>query len=114
MNTLYNFTHTILNLFAGPSQPLSLETVAVDSTTVTLKWLPPKTPNGAITQYSIAFDEAFINEFGGDVSNEMIGTIKGLSPDTPYVFELKAHTRVGAGPPFILPVTTCKLLNSDS
>ena len=109
---LLNFTNTVPNLFVEPSEPLLLEIDTIDSTSVTLKWMPPETCNGAITGYSIKYGENCINKFGGEVSDKMIDTVKGLSPDTVYIFELKAHTRVGAGPPFTLTVTTCKLLNS--
>ena len=38
-------------------------------------------------------------------------TVEGLSPDTMYVLQLRAHTRVGEGPPNNVTVITCKLLN---
>ena len=50
-----------------------------------------------------------VENFGRDVSDTMNGVIEELSPDTDYVFKLKAHTRVGSGPPVNLPVKTCKL-----
>ena len=73
--------------------------------------MPPKYPNGVITQYSIEYDEKVVDKFGGVVSDTMNGVIEGLSPDTDYVFKLRAHTRVGSGPPVNLPIKTCKLLN---
>ena len=73
--------------------------------------MPPKYPNGVITQYSIEYDGKVIDQFGGDVSDTMNGVIEGLSPDTDYVIKLKAHTRLGSGPPVNLPVKTSKLLN---
>ena len=36
--------------------------------------------------------------------------VEGLSPDTEYVLNLKAHTRVGQGPPASLSVKTGMLL----
>ena len=36
-------------------------------------------------------------------------TIEGLSPDTVYVLQLRAHTVVGAGPSASLTIVTCKL-----
>ena len=38
-------------------------------------------------------------------------TIEELSPDTVYVLQLRAHTRVGPGPYTSLTFLTCKLLN---
>ena len=67
--------------------------------------MPPVTPNGIITQYSIQFDTTIIN-FS---SNMLMGTVEGLSPETVYTLRLRAHTSVGEGPPSSVTVTTCKL-----
>ena len=73
--------------------------------------MPPKYPNGVITQYSVQYDGINIPNFGkNNVSNKIMGTIEGLLPDTDYVFELKAYTRGGPGPPTSVAVKTCKLL----
>ena len=68
---------------------------------MTLQWRPPETPNGVITHYSIQLDENYS-------SNELMYTIEGLSPDTVYVLQLRAHTVVGAGPPSNITFLTCK------
>ena len=101
----------ICNSFVAPSEPQHLKTVTVTSTIVTLQWMPPKYPNGVITRYSIECDGKSIDAFGEYVSGKMIGRIEGLTPDTEYLIEMKAYTRVGPGPPFNLLVRTCKLLN---
>ena len=97
--------------FVAPSEPQDLEIVAVTSTTVTLQWMPPRYPNGVITHYAIQYDGRSIDAFGDYESGKMVGRIDGLIPDTEYVIEMKAYTRVGSGPSFSLPVKTCKLLN---
>ena len=74
--------------------------------------MPPKSPNGVITQYSIQYGETVIDNFGGKTSNKLMGTIEGLSHNTTYTLQLRAHTKVGPGPPSSLTVKTCKLLNS--
>ena len=102
------------NTFIVPSVPQALKVVAVTSNSVALQWKPPKYPNGDITQYSIEYDGTIIDKFGGDVSDTMTGTVEGLSPDTDYMFKMKAYTRVGPGPPVTSPVKTCKLLNTDT
>ena len=89
-----------------------MEVGSVTSTTVTLQWKPPETPNGVITQYSIQYDRIVINDFGNNISNMMNGTVEGLSPDTKYALQLRAHTRVDQGPPSSLTIKTCKLLNT--
>ena len=48
-----------------------------------------------------------IDNFGDNVSDMWMGTVVGLSPDTEYVFEMKAYTRVGPGPPVSVAVKTC-------
>ena len=76
---------------------------------MTLKWIPPVTPNGVVMKYSIQYGEIMIDNFGSTTLVKMIGTVEGLSPDTQYVLQLRAHTRVGPGPPTILTVETSKL-----
>ena len=88
-----------------------MEVVTNTVTFVTFQWMPPKYPNGIITRYSIYYDGIDIDQFGGDASDKMTGIIEGLAPDTEYVFEMKAYTRVGPGPPVSLIVKTGKLLN---
>ena len=77
-----------------------------------LQWMPPKYPNGVITKYSVHFDGRDIVPFGSNVSNRMIGTIEGLSPDTLYILEMKAYTKAGPSLPLYLAVRTRKLMNS--
>ena len=80
---------------------------------MTLKWTPPETPNGVITRYSIQYGETIIDNFGSKTSDKLMGTVEGLSPDTSYKLQLRAHTKVGPGPPSFLSVkTSSKLLNS--
>ena len=92
-----------------PSEPCSLKVASVTSSTVTLQWEPPETPNGLITKYSIQYDGSVVDNFGSATLDRLMGTVKGLSPDTEYVLQLRAHTRVGPGPPASLTVKTSKL-----
>ena len=103
-------------MFIVPSEPQQLEIVIVTSTSVTLQWMSPEYPNGVITQYSIRYDRMIIEGFGSNASdNKVIATIEGLLPNTEYVLEMKAHTRVGPGLPVSLDVKTRKLIyNNDS
>ena len=102
------------NVIVGPSAPCSLEVDTVTSTSVTLQWMPPDFPNGVITKYSVEYNGKFIDEFGGKVSDRMMGTIEGLLSNTAYVLELKAYTRIGAGPSASVTEKTRKLLNVNS
>ena len=95
-----------INIILVPSEPHSLMLVSVDSSSVTLQWSPPETLNGVITQYSIQLNGT---NMGNLSSNELMYTIKKLSPDTVYVIQLRAHTGAGPGPPSNVIVITCKL-----
>ena len=99
-------------VFAVPNEPCSLEVVSVTANYVTLQWMPPQTTNGVIVQYSIQHGETVINNFGTNSLNTMTGTIERLSPDTEYVLQLRAHTRVGPGPPGKMTIKTRKLLET--
>ena len=103
-------TTIIFILLSVPSEPCSLEVVSVTSSSVTLQWDPPETPNGIITQYSIHYGETVIDNFGNKASNKLMGTVEGLSPNTTYVLQLRAHTRVGPGLPRSLTIKTCKFI----
>ena len=92
-------------LFVVPSEPQSFQVVSINSSSVTLQWRPPATPNGIITQYSVQFDTTVIN-FS---SNMLLVTVDGLSPETLYLLRLRARTSVGEGPPSSVTVITCKL-----
>ena len=92
-------------LFAVPSEPRSLEIIYVNSSSVTLQWMPPQSPNGVITHYSIQLNGTDIGNFS---SNEPMYTIEGLSPDTVYVLQLRAHTEAAAGLPSNTTIITGK------
>ena len=91
-----------------------METVTVASTSVTLQWIPPEFSNGVITKYSLHYNGMDIDKFGSNanISDRMMGTVDGLSPNTMYVFEMKAYTMMGAGPPVYLAVKTRELINA--
>ena len=111
--TTYSCTEintTKIILFIVPSKPCSLREASVTSTTVTLRWMPPETPNGVITHYSVQYGGTVIDKFSSEALNRLTGTVEGLSPDTQYVLHLTAHTKVGAGPPASLSVKTGMLL----
>jgi len=82
--------------------------VPINSSSVTLQWMPPETPNGIITQYSLqSSDMTLLDNLSGDV---LMFTVGELSPLTMYILQLRAHTRVGEGPPTSMTVTTSELL----
>lgn len=85
----------------------------IEQRSISLSWTPPATPNGTITQYELQY-----NRSGGistlNITNTSITvyTIGELSPAVMYRVQLRAYTRVGAGPFITQSATTlqCKLL----
>ena len=100
----------MLSICVVPSKPCLFVVTFVSSSSVKLQWKPPKTPNGVITQYSIQLNEINAINF---VNNTLMDTIEGLSPDTEYVLQLRAHTALGAGPSSSITFLTCKLFNLE-
>ena len=64
------------------------------------------TPNGIITQYSLQYNTTPADN---TANNVLMYTVSGLSPETVYVLQVRAHTSVGAGPPSNITVITSKL-----
>ena len=94
-------------LFIVPNKPRLLEIVSINSSSVTLQWMPPDTPNGIITHYSLKNGTILIANLS---SNVLMFTVGGLSPLTMYELQLRAHTRVGEGPPSSVIVITSELI----
>ena len=97
-----------VNFILEPSEPRSLVVISISSSSVTLQWRLPETPNGIITQYSILYNGTNIINFG---NNTLRGTIEGLSSDTLYDVQVRAHTGVGAGSPTNITFLTSELLS---
>ena len=84
-----------------------MEIVSVNSSSVTLQWRPPDILNGTIIQYSLQYNTTPVENVTGDV---FMYTVGGLSAETIYSLQVRAHTGAGAGPPSIITATTRKLL----
>ena len=93
---------------APSDEPSSLTVFSVNSSSVTLQWMPPGTPNGVITHYSILYNGTNVTNFGNTM---LMGTVGGLLPDTEYDVQMRAHTSVGVGPAVSIIILTCRLLN---
>ena len=89
---------------AGP--PRQFFGFADNSTSITVSWSAPATPNGVITEYQLQCSG------GGQVfSRTVMGsqtttTLSGLLPYTNYSCNITAHTSVGGGPAATTSVTT--------
>jgi len=64
---------------------------------VTLSWIAPDIPNGIITQYEVQYSVGSTTSYV-NFTGALMGTIEGLSPATNYTLQIRAYTRVGAGP----------------
>ena len=64
---------------------------------VTLSWMAPTTPNGIIIQYEVQYS---VNSTTSLVNftDTLMDTVEGLLPGTIYTLQIRAYTRVGAGP----------------
>ena len=64
---------------------------------VTLSWMAPTTPNGIIIQYEVQYS---VNSTTSLVNftHTLMDTVGGLLPATIYTLQIRAYTRVGAGP----------------
>ena len=103
--------HSVLTLhpfLLVPSEVSSLIIVFFNSSSVTIQWRPPEFPNGVVTHYSLQLNE---NDIVNISSNVLMYTTGGLSPDTEYVLQLRAHTGAGAGPSNNRTFVTSKVLN---
>ena len=101
----YVYVCICIDTFVVPNEPQSLEEVSVSSSSVTLQWRPPVTPNGIITQYSLQYNTTAVANI---TNNVLMYTVSGLSPEIVYVLQVRAHTSVGAGPPSNITVITRK------
>ena len=59
--------------------------------------MAPDTPNGIIIQYEVQYS---VNSTTSLVNftDTLMGTVQELSPGTIYTLQIRAYTRVGAGP----------------
>ncbi|XP_065904644.1 receptor-type tyrosine-protein phosphatase S-like isoform X2 [Dysidea avara] len=88
--------------------PLSLTADTIQSRFVILSWREPATPNGVIVQYEVQYS---VNTTASLVNftDTLMDTVEGLSPGTIYTLQIRAYTRVGAGP-FSVGISVTTLL----
>lgn len=97
-------------LYTAPTAPRSLSFAFVNTTYVTLEWLPPDPPNGIIRQYEIMY---FPTPFPEDEQTELLPgnsttiSVGGLSPLTMYTVSVAAIT-VEKGPTVEVNITAGK------
>jgi len=88
----------LISFFVGPATaPRSLTSNNIQSTFVTLSWMSPDTPNGIIIQYEVQYSVNSITSLV-NFTDTLMGTVEGLSSGQVYTLQIRAYTRVGAGP----------------
>jgi len=91
---------------ASPTtSPRDLTVVAAEGsiTNVNINWQPPKTPNGQISGYIIAYTTDQTKPERDWAVEAVVGdrltcSIKGLKADTTYYFRIQARNKMGYGP----------------
>lgn len=72
---------------------------STQSRSISLSWTPPVTPNGTITQYELQYGRSDSTSALTSLNiTDTSHTIMGLMPTVSYMVQLRAYTRVGAGP----------------
>lgn len=89
--------YLLLHKILEPSAPRSLSADDIQSTSIILSWLPPNTPNGIIMQYEVQYNADNETSFVNFTATRM-RTVGGLSPSKVYTLQVRAYTKVGAGP----------------
>ena len=90
---------------AGP--PRQVMSIAENSTSISVSWIAPATPNGVITEYQLQLCSGRGEIFSHTViGTQMTTTLSGLLPFTNYYCNITAHTSVGGGPAATTSVTT--------
>uniref|UniRef100_A0AC34QH49 Thymidine kinase, cytosolic n=1 Tax=Panagrolaimus sp. JU765 TaxID=591449 RepID=A0AC34QH49_9BILA len=92
-----------------PEEPVGLAFSYISSTEVRLKWLPPINANGRLTAYEVRHWK-----FGQEKNPTVVRlpysmfsfSASQLTPNSTYVFGVKAETKVGWGPEEIVSVFT--------
>ena len=86
---------SILYSIAPPTAPGDIDTISVDSTSITITWTPP-TNNGGRTDlyYTVAYSNGSFTSTPVNVENTTQYTITGLTPSTQYTVTVTTNNGV--------------------
>ena len=91
-----------------PSEPRNVSSTALTSTSFTVTWLPPASPNGIIDNYTLQYTDITAGRMfikTGITTESQV--LEGLSPARDYQVVVSALTDKGPGPESVpLDVTT--------
>ncbi|XP_016373447.1 ephrin type-B receptor 2-like [Sinocyclocheilus rhinocerous] len=84
---------------AAPSAVSIMHQVSRTVDSITLSWSQPDQPNGVILDYELQYYEKNMAESNSTLLRSQINTavIRGLKPETIYVFQVRARTVAGFG-----------------
>ena len=92
-------------LTAPGDEPQNFEATSITSTSITLSWDVPATPNGILTTYILSYGKETVVLHGSNSSY----AVQDLEEYTVFMFSIRARTRVGqAGPAATLTVSTAQ------
>ena len=82
--------------------------VDIQAQVVSFTWMPPSITNGVITNYTLTYFNTTDN-LSITIEANMLGVnVESLNEFTSYSFELRAATRIGAGEPATVNLTTAQ------
>ena len=86
------------NIFSiVPSHPLNVKTNDVTSTSITVIWKPPQSPNGRLLGYEVSYTPNGGQPSVVNVQNNTTRKLAGLKPYTAYSVKVRAKTMAGFG-----------------
>ena len=87
--------HTIISSVPSPVQDVRSEKIT--STSITITWKPPQTPNGTLQFYEINYAMDGEQPHLYDVQNTTTWKLICLEPYTQYTIKVRAMTMAGFG-----------------
>ena len=102
---MWNLCENYLNhvvIFSAPGVPANVKAAVLSATSVLITWLPPISPNGEITKYTLYIKDAESRHSNTDLkiisSHLNKYAVKDLLQSREYIFWISASTRIGEGP----------------
>ena len=83
------------NISTVPSPPLNVKTNDVTSTSITVIWEPPQSPNGRLLGYEVSYTPNGGQPSVVNVQNNTTWKLTGLKPYTAYSVKVRAKTMAG-------------------
>ena len=82
---------------AVPSPPMNLKTPNVTSTSITVTWDPPQSPNGRLLGYEVSYTPKGGTQSAADAQNNTTWKLTDMKLFTTYSISVRAKTLAGYG-----------------